>query len=309
MRFGCPRLVSAIGRTFAHLRVPANDGEPDLTISLWDSRASGVVMPRPPWSLDDYTARGDIRGHSSPRFRTSFHTHSGIFNMADLEARRAVYWIKDAATVPGYATAMPLLPILHWWTARTDMQLVHAGVVGTREGAALLAGQGGAGKSNTALSCAASGLQYVSDDFALIELDPRPRAHSVFCTARLHAADLEQLPSLKPLVSNPESVGTDKALFFLQECFPEQLASDLPLQVILLPRPSGQQRTIWEPARSAVAHRALTAVTLHSLPGAGQRTLDVIARTVKGLPAYVLHLGTDRTSVAPAVRTILEQTK
>lgn len=309
MHFASPNLASAIGRAFAHLRIPANHDEPDLKISLWDSRTSGVAMARPPWSLDDYTARGDIRGHSSPRFRTSFQTHSGIFTMADLEARRAIYWIRDANTIPGYATAMPLLPILHWWTATADVQLVHAGVVGTREGAALLAGQGGAGKSNTALSCAEAGLQYLGDDFVLIELGPQTRAHSVFCTARLHAADLEQLPSWTPRVSNPESIGTDKALFFLQECLPQQLAADLPLRVILLLRPSRQPQTTWEPARSALVHRALTAVTLHALPGAGQPALDVIARTVKALPAYVLHLGTDRTGVAPAVRTLLAQTR
>jgi hypothetical protein len=264
-------------------------------------------MPSPPWSLGDYTIRGEIRGYSSARFRTSFHLPSGIFNMADLDASRAVYWVRDAAMAP--PTGIPLLTILHWWTTGLEMQLLHAGVVGTHDGAALLAGHGGAGKSNTALSCAAFGLQYVSDDFALLELAPRPRAHSLFCTARVHEADLEYFPSLKPLVTSPAGANSDKALLFLEGPFAAQLARQLPLQVILLPRVSGQRRTTWEPARAAVAHRALTAVTLHILPGAGQQTLDTIGRMVKSLPAYVLHVGVDRGSIPAAVHAILEETR
>lgn len=307
LRFAHRGLASAVGRALQHLALPAADGEPELTVCLWDSRTSDVPMPQPPWALRDYTNRGEILGHTTPRFRTSFHTHSGIFNMADMQRQHAVYWIRDAAAIPAYATSMPLLPILHWWTASHGMQLVHAGVVGSEHGAALLAGQGGAGKSNTALACIAAGLRYVSDDYCLLQPDPSPWAHSVFCTGRLHPPDLERLPFLKPHVSNPLQLESDKALFFLHDAFRAQLAADLPLRVILLPRVAKQQRTTWEPAPPAAAHRALTNVTLHYLPGAGQAAIETIARTVKQLPCCYLNLGADRETIPAAIRTILEE--
>ena len=115
---------------------------------------------------------------------------------------------------------MPLLPIVHWWMASQGKQLVHAGLVGTPQAAALLAGQGGAGKSNTALSCLNSELCYASDDYCLIEAGPSPRGHSLFCTGRLHPPDLDQLAFLKPAVSNPHDLPADKALFFCTSGFP-----------------------------------------------------------------------------------------
>lgn len=307
LEFAHQGLATAVGRALRHRAQPTLVGEPELTISLWDSRASGVPMPKPPWSLRDYTNRGEILGHTTPRFRTSFHTHSGIFNMADMRRGRAVYWIRDAAAIPTYATSMPLLPILHWWMASHGLQLVHAGVVGTEHGGALLAGQGGAGKSNTALACIAAGLRYVSDDYCLLQPEPAPLAHSVFSTGRLHPPDLERLPFLKPFVSNPQQLDSDKALFFLHEGFADRLAADLPLRIILLPRVAQQQQTTWEPAPRAAAHRALTNVTLHYLPGAGQAAIETIARIVKRLPCCYLNLGTDRASVPAAIRSILAE--
>ncbi len=307
IQFASETLLTKVGRAFAHLRRPLAPATPDLTVSVWDSRLSGVPMPRPPWSLADYTARGEIRRHHTRRFRVSYQTHSGIFNMIDLEAGRAMYWIGDGASVPAYAQAAPLLPILHWWMAQRGIQFVHAGVVGTSAGAVLLAGQGGSGKSNTTLSALESGFQYLSDDFSLVQLDPSPRAHSAFCTGRVHAADLEGLSFLKPFVSNAAGLDQDKALFYLSECFPEQLTSDLPLRAILLPRVKDQEGTTWESAPPASAHRALTAVTLHQLPGAGEATLQAIAGVVRALPRYFLNLGTDRRSTPLAIRAILEE--
>jgi hypothetical protein len=308
LRFAHHRLRALVGRAFEHLAVSTAGPDPAFTMSLWDSRASGVAMPRPPWSLRDYTQRGEIRGYGTRRFRTSFHLHSGIFNMADLAAGRAVYWVRDAAAVPSYASSMPLLPILHWWTAQFGMQLVHGGVVGTVRAAALLAGQGGAGKSTTALACLGAGLDYVGDDYCLIQPDPAPRAHSVFCSARLHPPGLERLPFLRPLVSNPSDLASDKALVFLRDAFPARLAAELPVRVVLLPRVASQRATTSEPAPRAAAHRALTTVTLHNLPGAGAAAIETIARTVRQLPCYYLNLGSDRETLPAAIRAILEGT-
>jgi hypothetical protein len=256
--------------------------------------------------VQDYTHRGDIRSVGSARFRAAFHPHSGILNLADLDRGRAVYWIRDAAAIPSYARSMPLLPILHWWTNRFGMQLVHAGVVGTPRAGAVLAGEGGAGKSTTALACLAAGLDFASDDYCVLQSDPTPRAHSLFCSARLHPPDLEYLPFARPLVHNPSDLGSDKALLFLDEAFRPRLAAALPARVVLLPRRSPRRDTTYVPAPPAAAHRALTNVTLHNLPGAGAAAIAAIARVVRRLPCYYLDLGSDRATTPAAIRAVLE---
>ncbi len=307
LRFLCRPLRQALGSAFEHLAAASPHPQPAMDVSLGDSAIGGMSMPAPPWSLDDYTARGDIRGISSQRFRVSFHTHSGIFIMMDLATGRAICWIRDARTVPPYATSMPLLPLLHWWTQELGLQLVHAGAVGVGGAGALLAGSGGAGKSNTALTCLCAGMDYASDDYCAVDPGPTPVAHSVFSTGRLHAADVARIPGAGALARGAVEHPRDKTIFFLNRCVPQRIVTHMPLRVVLLPRIGRGALTTWEPATGAEACRALAAVTLQQLPGAGAHAIDAISRLVRALPCRHLNLGSDRTSVTAAIRAILEE--
>lgn len=307
LTFLCSPMRRSVGRAFEHLAVATPHLKPALEVLIGDTNVGGMSMPAPPWSLADYTARGDIRGTRSGRFRVSFHTHSGILSMMDLVAGRAICWIRDARTVPPYATSMPMLPLLHWWTQRLGLQLVHAGAVASAGRGALLAGSGGAGKSNTALTCLCAGMEYASDDYCAIDPGPVPAAHSIFCTGRLHAGDAARIPGGSALAPGAVEHPGDKTIFFLNDCMRQRLVAHMPLRVILVPRVGGIAQTTWEPAHGADVCRALAAVTLQQLPGADATALAAISRIVRALPCRFLNLGSDRTTVPAAIRAILEE--
>lgn len=307
-RFAGSGLIPAITPAFAHLATPTTQTEPDLTISLCDSATTGAPMPAPLWSTSDYTMRGDIRGFDDPRYRLSFHVPSSALQMVDMARGRAFCWLSDAQQAPSDVKAKPLLHILQWWLAGYNCRPLHAGLVGHARGAALLAGGSGAGKSSTALACLASDLLYGGDDFCLVDLGASPQAHSLFCSGRLHLADLEHLPFLQPALSNPDRLDDEKALFFLHEHFAKRLAISLPLRMILLPRVCDQRDTTWEAAQPAAAREALLAGTLHLVPNvSAPAALYTITQVIRRFPCYHLNLGKDRRQIPAAIRAILAE--
>jgi hypothetical protein len=295
-------MLDVLTAAFAHLASHAKADNMDLTVLLWDSASTGVRMARPLWDNADYTLRGDIRSLDDPRYRIAFHVPSRVLSLLDMERGLAVCWANDARDIPSYVRGMPLLPIVHWWMAARGIQLLHGGLVGTRHGGVLLAGKGKAGKSNTALSCLAHPeLFYLSDDYCLVRLGEQPRGHSLYCTGRLHPWDLPNLPFLRPALVNPHALATDKALFVLYPHFSGKFATDLPLRAIFMPRVGEYPAIRLEKSHTAEAHRALTTVTLHHLPGAGAATIQNISSLVRSLPCYYLNLGKDRGAIPQAI--------
>ena len=64
-----------------------------------------------------------------------------------------IVMLEDASRLPPWERACPLRALLTWWAAPERLLMAHGAAVGSGEGALLLAGPGGSGKSTTALAC------------------------------------------------------------------------------------------------------------------------------------------------------------
>ena len=144
LRFAGPALIPFITPALEHLTAEPGS-TPALTVCLWDSASTRTKMPPPPWSADDYIARGEVRGYNNDHIHTFFHVGAGALSMLDTRQDLALHWIRDARQLPYYESAAPLRAILHWWMRNHGCQLVHGGAVGTPLGGVLLAGRGGSG--------------------------------------------------------------------------------------------------------------------------------------------------------------------
>lgn len=306
LRFANPALVPSITRALEHLAAKS-DRAPALTVCLWDSASTCTRMPPPPWSSDDYIARGEVRGFSNDHVHTAFYLGAGMLNMLDTKLKVGLFWIRDANLVPYQETAAPLRTILHWWMRNHGRQLVHAGAVGTSSGGVLLAGKGGSGKSTAALACLDSELLYAGDDHVLLSGGPAPFVHSVYNSAKLDADHMRRLPHLLPAVSNPERSDAEKALIFLHEHFRKGIANGFPLRAILLPHVTGLPKTRLRTASPATGLAALAPSTILQLSEAGPRDFHEIARVVKQVPCYTLELGTDVREVPGVVLRLLSE--
>ena len=307
LRFAGSALVSQLTPALAHLAVPPC--EPDLTICLWDSASTGTKMVSPPWAQDRYVVRSEVRGYNDERIHTAFDLWSGVLSMMDRKHDLGLFWTRDASQLPAYERGAPLRTILHWWMGQHGCQFVHAGAVGTDRGGVLLVGRGGSGKSTTSVVCLDSELRYASDDYCLLAPEPAPHIHSLYNSAKLDVTHMRQaLPHLERIISNPEEMEAEKALFFFHQHCPEKIATSFPAKAILMPRVTHRKETELVRISPMAALKALAPSTIFQLSGAGKEAFQTMAEFVKQVPCHRLDVGTDLERIPPAILGFLEQT-
>jgi len=297
-------MVPLLSPALEHLRIPETRS-PDLTLCIWDSESTSVEMAPPPCTVHSFTDRGDIWGFNSSRIKTAFHWIEASVNVMDLYTNTGVFWVKSAKMLPFWVHASPLRTLFHWWMEKNGCQLLHAAAVGTDDGAVLITGKGGVGKSTTALSCLESGLKYLADDYVIVRLEPEPVVYSLYSTAKLNAEDVMKFPSLARFVKNPEKLDREKAVMFLYPGLVKQIVEKLPLKAIFTPEVVNQTETKLHPTNYLTIQRALSFTTMSQLPNVGLHTHAYISKLAVSLPGFVIELGNDFSKIPAAVSKFL----
>ncbi len=303
LKFAGDALARCFIPALAHLEVPWTSC-PDAVFHIWDSELTGTDMVPPPCSRGYFTSRGDIWTMGSRRFKSAYLWSEYALNLFDTITATGVYWTQAAEPLPYWAKASPLRCLFHWWAETRGCQLVHAAAVGREGRAALITGKGGLGKSTTALACLETGLDYVGDDYVLVQLDPVPRVHSLYCTAKLNWDQMSRFPRLTDLATGHGS-GSEKAVMYLYPERQGQIARSLALHAILTPRISHQPQTELGSISAIDMQRAIAATTMSQLPRAGDHTYQFINRLVARLPAFRLIVGINLDSIAESVVQLL----
>jgi hypothetical protein len=304
--FAGPAWLPHFTAALAHRAVPPAS-PPQLTICIWDDASTGATMPPPAWSPADYSPRGEITAFGDDNYPASYQVEAGLLSLLDARRGLGLVWTANAADLPRYELTFPARSILYWWAQRHGLQMVHAGAVGRAGRGVLLVGKGGSGKSTTALACLAAGFDYAGDDYVLVSDHPRPRAHSLYCSGKLHADHVERFPALLPLIHNRSHLESEKALFYLAAHYEKQIVADLPLNAIVLPRVTGARVTTYRRVSAVQSLAGLAPSTIRQLPGAGQADYQRLGRLARGLPAFVLDLGTVVETVPAAVLNLMAE--
>lgn len=307
LRFAGSALIPYMTPALAHLATePVSD--PALTVCLWDSTSTNVVMPPPPWRRNQYhPKRGEIMGFNTERIHTSFQWGAYALSLLDNERNLGIYWVDTTEQIPYWETGSPLRTIFNVWLSQRGIQLVHAGAVGIPSGGVLLVGKGGSGKSTTALTCLNSELFYASDDYSLIQSEPNPTVFSIYSTGKKNADDVERLPFLGSAISNRERLESEKALYFINDHFPEKILPSFPLKAILVPRITGKTDTTLTATSPAAALTALAPSTMLQLAGAGKEACQLMMKALTQVSCYYLELGTDLKQIPEVILQLLSK--
>jgi hypothetical protein len=235
--------------------------------------------------------------------------HKNALSLLDREQNLAFYWCPDARQIRGPQTASPLQFLVRWWMIPQGYVLCHGAAVGTPTGAVLLGGKSGAGKSTAALACLSAGFLHVSDDLVLVGELSAPRVFSLYNSAKLNADNLSRFPAWAGRIANPDHLSTEKAIFFLQQWAPEQLAHDLLLQAIVFPQFTGAAVSQLRPVPAATSLTLLAPSSMRQSYGVGERTLQMLTEVVRNVPSYVLDMGTDLKQIPEVMRTVLAKSE
>ena len=303
LRFASPALQHRIFPALAH-RPAHTHPSPGLTILVHDY-ASAPEIP---------ALLSNIRIASSGEEYWVFHQgglvvnlqHQGrVLSAIDLESRTA-WWIGPSPDAVEYTErAHPLRLILTQWQQSRGRNLVHAAAVGIPSGCALIIGQGGAGKSTTAMACATGGLLYLSDDICLVQDSPSPAVHSLYSSAKLAVQGLTRFPTLAPAADPHGRPDSEKLVLFFHQLAAVTTLPTLPLRALLLPTITATAQTTIRPSTSGQAFLQLTPSCIWHLPHLRPQLLASFAALARRVPVYTLALGSDFASTPVAIRTLL----
>jgi hypothetical protein len=301
IEFAGPALAGHLTAALEPGRTEDDEQVPDLMLRVFDSASTGVEVPAPPWSWDDFTPSGEIAGFASRSTRLAFQLSAGAMNVHRPDEQSGWYWTPSAERLTAHDVGAPFLFLLHWWLADRGLQVVHAAGVGFDGRGALLVGPGGSGKSSTALACVRADGRYVGDDYCALEPGDRPLAHRLFATAKADDASLGRLDDLDHHELIPPTDTSLKTVLDLAGHHGDHIDECLPVDLLLLPEVVGGEASTVIRVGQFEALRALGPSTMIQLPGTGPTTWRHMATLAAQTPACRLHLGTDAAGVAAAV--------
>jgi hypothetical protein len=314
LRFAGPALLPCVLSAFGHLRTEtAGDEDPVLTVEMWDGASTGVLPPPFPLRGGDAPVRGETRIFADAGVSALFHggvqPRDGTFEaitIFDERTRVARYFLTAPDSIPWYERAAPLRGMLHWGLGRADRLLVHAGAVGIGGGVVLLAGPAGSGKSTTAVAAFLAGLDYLGDDYVLVDLaGPRPVAHSLYATAKLSPAATALLPGLPEAHRGVPPHDAKKHVLDISRLRPDGVRTSASVMAIVLPRLSPGVATGVRRTSANAALLALAPTTVFQAPRHDGAALRPLAELVRRVPAYMLDLGGGPETAGPVLAELL----
>lgn len=278
---------------------PVGAGSPDLTVRAWTSEPGGIPAPRAPLDLRDRWWRGVLA--DTPDFTVQLQGPIRILSVLDRREAEGHWWMPDLADVPGWETAAPFRALLHWWAPSSGLYLTHAAAVGLDGQGVLLAGKGGAGKSTTALSCLAAGMEFAGDDYVFTSFgEDGVEAHAVYATAKIEPSRLRDW-----FPEHASAELTEPGGKVIVPIPGDALTRRLAIRALVLPVVDGSALPRLVPAPSHAGMLALAPSTLFQLPCSGAAALRHLAAVARGLPVYRLHLSADPAANAERLADLI----
>ena len=300
LRFASERVAKVIAPTFRHLQTELA-GEPDLIIHVWDAASSPPQQSVP---LMHDGAPGYT--HFAGKVQCIVDEETGRIEAYDPVRRLGLLYLPDLSRLdPAYAAA-PLRNLLHWWAIDRGWLLLHAGCVATDDGAALLVGRGGSGKSTTVLACIGSPLGLLGDDYCLYQPGAPDTVQSLFGTSKIDERAIALLPHLAPAFAGAPADPRGKRIIRVSDHFPGSWRIKAPLRAIIVPKIEPGAGCKAEPVSPAEALRALAPSTIFQLAGGRARALELMAELVRNLPCWRLRIGSDPTAAQQPIAAIIQ---
>ena len=304
VKFTNRQMANALTPALEHL-ISDNKKVAQLNICCLDSVVTKIDFPMPPWSVKNYSPRGDIEGFDNERFKIGFHSWANVLSMFDSKENVAIYWTHDYNHLPSYEKSAPFLFILNMCMSNQQRQLIHAAAVGYPNAGVLLVGRSHSGKSTTALSCLSSKLYYAGDDYCLLSEEDTPYIFSLYSSAKLLAQDLGKFPELNPALDTINVPQDDRALYFLTRTNPGKIINGFPLKLILIVKIGENNQTLVKPVRAVEILKTLAPSTMVQLPTAAGQTLRTIANIIRKVPCFSLEIGKDITQISAKIEEVL----
>jgi hypothetical protein len=211
-----------------------------LTVHSLEAPSRDLILPSP---IDDEELGGRVavRALADTRWRLTWDAYAGVIRCLDLETSTGIF--VTAGTPEPWEFGAPFRAFLHWKAASRGAAMVHASTVVGANGAALIVGPGGTGKSTTTLVGLSAGLATVGDDYVWVEPDAGGHlVRSVYSTIKTKRHGLTPSAGSRPAGITPdvrrsvEVEDGDKTIHYLADRNQTQFVRSARLASIVLLR-------------------------------------------------------------------------
>lgn len=301
------RLERSISTPFSHLELHDPGGKrADLTVELWDVEESAVACPLGPAPYD-VRESGVVR--SSPDGNLVAHERSHSRVILDRRARHLIGCVASDRGLHFVERARPLNLPLAVWCGDRDIHLVHAALVARDGSGILVAGVGGAGKSTSALACAAAGFDFLGDDCVGLRMaaDGTPEGHSLYNSVTFVPEHLTRLGVRGIAPGGASSGPNDKAVVSLAGVAGLRLGRVAPIRALALPRIVATRGGTVRRASKGDALLTLAPSSLVKRAVPTRACLHRMALLVERVPAFWLELGPDLAAIPGDVDRLLSE--
>lgn len=197
-----------------------------------------------------------------------------------------------------------IIPLLHQWARTKDMLLLHGAVVGSRGRGALIAAQGGGGKSSLSVSYLLAGMDFVSDDHFLVNAHGPLRAFPLYKTVKLNQDMMERISPDMPVIWT-DSMRNDKKTL---DASGYPFCRELCIEEIIWPRITNCEepriiKTNPNKALSELVHSTLQQIGF--LPNAA--AAHALMARLYGLPVFEMRLSRDLSKNTESLRRFIER--
>lgn len=281
--------------------------EPKYQIYVLDGALINSPFPAIEDIANKFIFRGDIEDFSTTQHQIAYLIHSKMICAVDHTHKIGIVIAQDSKRIPKFTTASPLKEIFNWIMLRNQCSLIHAAAIGNKDGAVLLTGKSGAGKSITAIRCLFHGFDFFGDDIVGISNKNEPFIHSIFATAKIFQKDCQSIADLRKYVNFGSNNPKSKEVFFLGEDFKKQLPMGAPIKAILhLVQNDGEANI--SPTLVANVLNVVGSTSFTLFPYSHQRHTMQLISLFKSVPCYRFELGNQVEQIAPLLEQFLEST-
>lgn len=135
--------------------------------------------------------------HTCEEGKFAVSSEYGFFSLYVEKSHETFIWMcPDKYSVSAFITH-PFRMELSWWALRNDLLFLHSAALGMEGKGIILSGAGGSGKSTLALSGMILGMDYLSDDYVLVDPKEGPTLTRIYDTGYLKDDILKRLPEME----------------------------------------------------------------------------------------------------------------
>jgi hypothetical protein len=305
LRYLDQRLVPLVHRSIAHVECE-RVSSPDFVLHLFVDQRAPIRFSHERW-LEASRALKSERVRPDRLYAHLVPGEAGRLDLLLGERCEGCVCYRSPERMAAWDVATPLRDILQACMRLHDAHIVHGALLADDDAAVLLAGAGGSGKSNTALTCLRrSNLKYLGDDLCVVRRHGQEiYGHSLYNSAKLRPHDVARYAALELPQFDDSARGDGKPTFFLFPSLRERLAISRPLKGVLLPRVRPGEHSALTSATATETWKAIGPSTHALIPG-DDEGWKWLMRLAQDVIRWRLELGTRREEIPPLVEQVLQ---